>query len=296
MNRESGLYLVALALFCLVAAVLTEADAGAGPACASALLFAAQSGWGKSYHAQAWMESNADAYEGMVVLDYCREYRGLVKHGLAQHWIVGPREQHLSVSGWVDVLEANPQLVLEKHVRLTSDEWRAVCTRVAEAARRIRRDQMVVVDEAHFVVPQEGKLPQPLKEIATTGRGAGTSSMWITQRLAEIDKTITTQCQSRMLGGFKGGDLGSVSVEYTEDLHDPVKSPNGLSDELLPPDRETPTSLQKHKDDEGNVIGSEWIYSDDDGEIRRINTQHVTMHSTHYGSQGNDLEPPEYTA
>ncbi|MEA5406383.1 hypothetical protein VB773_01470 [Haloarculaceae archaeon H-GB2-1] len=40
------------------------------------LLFAAQSGWGKSYHAQAWMESNARAYDALVVLDFCGEYRG----------------------------------------------------------------------------------------------------------------------------------------------------------------------------------------------------------------------------
>ncbi|GGN97659.1 type IV secretory system conjugative DNA transfer family protein [Haloarcula pellucida] len=264
----------------------------------SALLFAAQSGWGKSYHGQAWMESNADAYEGMVVMDYCGEYRGLVKYGLAQHWIVGPAERNLSVSGWVDVLASNPKLVLERHNSLTAEEWREVCDRVAEAARRLDRDQLVVVDEAHFVVPQQGKLPDALKSIATTGRGAGTSSMWITQRLAEIDKTITTQCQSRMLGGFKGGDLGSVSVEYPEDVHDPAKNPSpaNLPRELVPSDPERPTSLQKFKDDDGHTIGSEWIYSDDSGEIRRINTQNVTMHSTHYGSQGNDLQPPEYTA
>jgi len=263
----------------------------------SALLFAAQSGWGKSYHAQAWMESNAEAYEGMVVLDYCGEYRGLVKHGLAQHWIVGPRERRLSVSGWVDVLAANPKLVLERHNSLTAEKWRHVCNRVAEAARRLDRDQLVVVDEAHFVVPQQGKLLEALKSIATTDRGAGTSSMWITQRLAEINKTITTQCQSRMLGGFKGGDLGSVSVEYPEDLHNPTADPppRRLPDELLPPGRERPTSLQKHKDDSGSTIGSEWMYSDDSGEIRRINTQNVTMHSTHHGSEGNDLNPPEYT-
>jgi hypothetical protein len=264
----------------------------------TALLFAAQSGFGKSYHAQAWMESNADAYDGLVVMDYCREYRGLVKAGLARHWIVGPKERRLSASGWVKVLEANPKLVLERHNSLTADEWRAVCNRVAEAARTLQRDQLVVVDEAHFVVPQQGKLPDALKSIATTGRGAGTSSMWITQRLAEIDKTITTQCQSRMLGAFKGGDLGSVTVEYPAELHDPAAdpSPHAIPDELLPPDRDKPTSLQKHEDDDGNTVGSEWIYSDDSGEIRRINTQHVTMHSTHYGSQGNDLQPPEYSA
>jgi len=261
----------------------------------SALLFAAQSGWGKSYHAQAWMESNADAYDGLVVMDYCGEYRGLIKHGLAQHWIVGPAEASLSVSDWVQILDANPSLVLERYA-LSSEEWRDTCNRVAGAARLLQRDQLVVIDEAHFVAPQQSKLPEELKEIATTGRGDGTSSMWITQRLAEVDKTITTQCQARMIGGFRGGDLGSVDVEYPEDLHNPASDvpARRLPEDLLPPGRDSPTTLQKHKDDSGNVIGSEWIYSDDDGEIRRINTQNVTMHSTHFGSQGNDLQMPEY--
>jgi len=263
------------------------------------LAFIAQSGWGKSYHAQAWMESNADDYEAMVILDYCAEYRGLVKHGIADHWIVGRVEEQWSVQDWMTFLRANPKVVLERNKKhLGTDRWRDVSATIATALRRLDRDQLVAIDEAHFVAPQRKKLPQPVKELATTGRGAGTSTIWITQRPAEIDKTILTQCQARIFGALDGSDLDAVKpyIEYPEDLHNKGTSPpaSRVPDELLPPDRERPTSVQKHEDNEGNTIGSEWIYSDDDGKKHRVNTQNVTMNSTHYGSEGNDLHPPQY--
>ena len=263
------------------------------------LAFVAQSGWGKGYHAQSWMESNAQEYDALAVLDYCAEYRGLVKAGVADHLIVGPVEAQWSVQDWMAVLRANPYVVLERHKeKIGTDRWREISTRIASALRRLDRDQLVVVDEAHFVAPQRTKLPQPIKELATTGRGAGTSAMWVTQRTAEIDKTILTQCHARMVGGFDGGELGALesSIQYPVDLHDPTAHIpiSQLPEELRPPDREKPTSLQKHKNDAGQIIGSEWIYSDDDGNRRRVNTGNVTMHSTHYGSEGNDLNPPQY--
>ncbi|KAA9399672.1 ATP-binding protein [Haloarcula sp. CBA1129] len=246
------------------------------------------------------MESNASEYAALVVMDYCAEYRGLVKAGIADHLIVGPVEVQWSVQDWMAVLKANPHIVLERHkAEIGTDRWREICTRIASAVRRLDRDQLVVVDEAHFVAPQRQKLPQPVKELATTGRGAGTSTMWVTQRTAEIDKSVLTQCHARMIGGFDGGEIGPLetSIQYPADLHDPGADlpPSGLPDNLLPDDRERPTSLQKHKDPDGSITGTEWIYSDDDGERSRLNTANVSMDSTHYGSEGNDLNAPEYT-
>ncbi|MEA5406382.1 ATP-binding protein [Haloarculaceae archaeon H-GB2-1] len=211
---------------------------------------------------------------------------------------MGHREADLSVADWVTILDENPRVVLEKHNHVGTEEWRAICATICEAVRRLQRDQLVVVDEAHFVAPQAEKLPDPVKHIATTGRGAGTSSMWVTQRLSECDNTVLTQCQARMLGGFEGGDLGRVSegIEYPEALHNPAAdlSPSGIPEQLLPAGRERPVTLQKHKDEQDRTIGSEWIYSDDDGEKYRVNTQTVSMDSTHYGSRGNKLAMPEY--
>ncbi len=85
----------------------------------------AQSGWGKGFHAQSWMESNAKDYDALAVLDYCAEYRGLVKAGVADHLIVGPVEAQWSVQDWMAVLRANPYVVLERHkAKIGTDRWR----------------------------------------------------------------------------------------------------------------------------------------------------------------------------
>jgi hypothetical protein len=84
-----------------------------------------------------------------------------------------------------------------------------------------------------------------------------------------------------MVGGFDGGEIEplATSIGYPAELHNPEEDPNPkrIPDDLLPPDRDRPTSLQKHKSDQGQTIGSEWIYSDDDGDRRRVNTRNVQM-------------------
>lgn len=264
------------------------------------LLFAARSGWGKSYHSQAWLEENIPKYDTSIILDYKDEYRGLVKHGLCKFAIAGPNELDWSVAHWQKLLERNKHIVLARHVN--DDEWRELAAPVIAAARRMEGSTLVAIDEGHWVAPQGESYPKAVKGLATTGRGEGVSGMWITQRLAEIDKTIVTQCQARMLGGFGSKDIKHFksSIEYPPELHNPQKSPQPgiVPDELLPTDRETPTSLQKHTvtgdDGEPQTVGSEWIYSDDQGNRERVNTRGIDMESTHYGSQGEQLEMPNY--
>jgi len=104
-----------------------------------------------------------------------------------------------------------------------------------------------------------------------------------------------------MLGGFGEKDIKHFrsSIEYPPELHNPQKDPleSTVPDELLP-DRNEPTSLQKHTvegdDGEPKTVGSEWIYSDNRGNRERVNTEGMKMSSTHYGSQGKDLEMPDY--
>ena len=259
------------------------------------LLVAAQSGWGKSFKSQHVMEQNIPEYDRVVVLDFCDEYRGLVKAGMADWWIVGPREREWSASTWSDFLDANEKVVLARHDLVDVEEWRQVANTVIGEARR-HGDVLVVVDEAHFVAPQQGKLPSEVKGLATTGRGEGASSVFITQRLAEADKTVISQCQARLLGGFESkADLRAVDkvAEYPVDLHNHTMRERiaGLPDDLKPDDRETPESLQKHKDGD-DVVGSEWVYSDDSGDRERRNTRGLAdeMATTHYGNQGNPLK------
>jgi len=260
------------------------------------LLLAAQSSWGKSFKGQHVMETNAPEYERMVVLDYKDEYRGLVKANIADWWIAGPKESSWGVSQWRAFLQQNPKVVLARHDRVDEETWRKIAAAVIAAARRLG-DVLIVVDEAHFVAPQRGKIPDAVKGLATTGRGEGASSIWVSQRLSEMEETVLAQCQARMLGGFESSaDLGKVEkiTEYPTDLHNPQVSSIGgvVPDELAPTDRDPPPwSLQRHVED-GDTVGSEWIYSDNTGARERRSTRGLAeeMTSTHYGSQGKHIK------
>jgi len=260
------------------------------------LIVAAKSGWGKSFKGQEVLEKNLPDYEHAIVLDYKDEYRGLAKAGLAKWWIGGPKEFQWSPETWRAFLEANGAVVLARHDRVTTEQWREMSARVVDGARRTK-DVVIGIDEAHWVAPQSGKVPDPITGLATTGRGEGASGIWITQRLAKAEEDVISQCQGRVLGGFEStADLNKVEelVEYPADLHNPQISTLNrelIADELLPVGRTSPVSLQKHKED-GHLVGSEWIYSDDDGERERLDTRGLAaeMDSTHYGKEGKGLK------
>lgn len=255
-------------------------------------IFSAQSGWGKSYFCQAHIESNIEDYDCVAVLDYSDEYRGAAKAKLAKHWIAGPKERGWQADAWGGLLEKNPKVVIARH-SLTEGQWSDVCAKIARAARNLSGDDsvLIVIDEAHFVAPQSGKLDPALKALATTGRGENVSSMWVTQRLQELHETVIAQCQSRMLGGFQSDrDLNKINVEYPRQVHKPGSGTvHGLPEELHAD--EGPVALRKFEQD-GKTVGSEWVYSDDSGTLERIDTRKVTMQSTHYGRQGKPLRRP----
>lgn len=257
------------------------------------LLFAAQSGWGKGWHTQAYCETNIPEYDRVAILDYKDEYRGLVKAGHAKHWIAGPQERGWSSDAWRQFLTENPKVVIARH-QLSEEQWSDVCARVADAARSLAGGDsvLVVVDEAHFVAPGAGEIADSLKALATTGRGESCSSMWVTQRLQELHETVIAQCQSRMLGGFQSDrDLRKIDVEYPREVHRPGSGQvHGLPEELEASDG--PVPLRKFTDEDGDTVGSEWIYSDDSGTKERIDTREVRMDSTHHGRQGKPLRRP----
>ncbi|GAA0276917.1 ATP-binding protein [Halobacterium noricense] len=268
-------------------------------------LLAAKSGWGKSWYTQAWTEANVDEYDRLVVLDFKDEYRGLVKSGYAKHFIVGPREaEAFGVEEWMQFLQQNPQVVLCRH-GLDEETWREeVADPVAKANRRLAGSSLTVIDEAHFVAPQRGSVPDGVKGLATTGRGEDASSLWVTQRLTEMDETVLAQMMFTILGGFtSSGDLAKVKsiVEYPKDLHNPQAGKVSHSPEELQRVDASGTkakggyvpALEKFTDDDGNTVGSEWIYADESGEMERKDTRNVSMESTHFGAQGKQLKSPE---
>lgn len=270
-------------------------------------LFAAKSGWGKGWHLQAWMETNAPRYKYFVCLDYADEFRGLVKSGLATHYIVGPREAEAwGVKEWKQAIRQNPRLILARH-HIKPAEWREnVAAPVIQALQELAHESedasaLGVIDEAHWVAPQKGSVPDPVEEIATSGRSEGLSTMWATQRLTKLEEDVLGQMMFQIIGGYtSSGDLGKVAsaVEYPDEIHNPQTPPSQLSNALpdaLQVDGET-VPLRRFTEGEGDderTIGSEWVFSDDSGEIRRIDTREVEMEATHYGDEGMKLVPPD---
>lgn len=242
--------------------------------------FFAKSGWGKSYGSQAVIEQNIDHYERVLVLDYSDDYRGLVsaEHGPGwfSHWIAGPLERDkFGRQQWNELIERNKRLVLARHQgQIDNEDWRQICADVIEVARN-RDDILVVVDEAHFVAPQRGAVPEPTKGLATTGRGEGASSMWITQRPAEFEETVFGLCNARLIGGLDASDLSKVGsvVEYPQDVHKPGGNSLPNLPESLHTDGEA-VSLRKKSDIKPDgtekVKDSEWIFSNEEGDIERF--------------------------
>ncbi|GGL57913.1 ATP-binding protein [Halocalculus aciditolerans] len=270
------------------------------------LALASATGTGKSYTGQAVTEFNlrddedgfGDSdreYDGVVALDYCDEFRGLVKAGMAKHWLVGERELSWSAEQWATFLKRNPSVILAKH-ELSDEQWREVCDTVIAGIRLLDLDLLLVVDEAHTVAPQATKLLPNIRWLAQTGRKRGISAIWITQKLSEIDKVVISQATAWLMGGFKEeNDLNKLSgvLDYDEDVHKlgghSVPSIAGR-DELLPADGEA-RSVRVHREGD-QTVGMEFVFSDDEGTTARLNTQDWNPKAPHYAREGNKISIP----
>ena len=256
-------------------------------------LIAAKSGWGKSYLAQWWIEDNLKDYPVVVVLDRRDEFRGLVKSGFCQWGIIGPNEVNAPASAWQDVFEENGRMVLARH-KIHGEDWMNAVASIIQAALSLEEDVLVCIDEAHKVAPQSGNYPEPLETLATEGRGR-CASLWITQRLAKLDETPIGEMMVYLLGGFQSdADLRKVgrNVGYPQDVHKVGASRvAGLPEDLHAPD-EGAVPVRKFTDENGSTVGSEWVYSDDSGRHRRINSGDLEMESTHHGPESLSLSVP----
>lgn len=265
--------------------------------------FAAMSGFGKSYGCQAISELNTEEYDHVVVLDFKDEYRGLCskEHGPApaKHWIAGPVERdHFTRDHWRQLVEQNGHVVIARHqTDLDVDDWREEVVADVVAAVRPMGNVLVVIDEAHFVAPQSGKVPDEIIGLATTGRGEGASSIWVTQRLSKLDEDIVGLWNARFFGAFgSDNDLKKLRniVEYPVDVHKPGGTPvSGLPAELSTDEGDI--SLRKDTvvldDGTEQVRNSEWIYSNDDGDLQRGWSNDLwSPECDHVGTAGRRIE------
>ena len=229
----------------------------------------------------------------MGIFDYKDEYRGIVKAGLASHYIVGERETAWSVDDWETFFEANRKVVLARH-RLPPEEWREMVANAVQALRNLAGADTAAlagIDEAHFVAPQSGKIPDAIEGLSTTGRGEGASSIWVTQRPAKLDEDVVSQCDERIAGGLTSGrDRGKIDPEYPEDVHNPQARSIGRLPEELRVDGEN-LALRRFEED-GSTVGSEWVYSNNKGEMERRDTREMEMQTTHHGPEGHPIHDP----
>lgn len=264
-------------------------------------LLAAKSGWGKSWFAQLYIEHNIENVDYALVLDYCDEYQGIADAGMAKWMGVGDQEADVSTAGWRGLLEDNEKLILARK-GLLQEEWREVCANAIKAARDLadadsETTVLIVIDESHFVAQQQGAYPDVIKGVSTTGRGEGVSSIWVTQRPAELDKTIIGNMMMFILGGFGyEGDRNQIEgyIGYNVDAHDPSLSHVSGLPEALHVDGK-PIPLRKFTEGEGDdehLVGSEFIRSDDAGNFERVDTREKSMQTTHHGNEGHNIENP----
>ncbi len=92
-------------------------------------------------------------------------------------------------------------------------------------------------------------------------------------------------------GGFTSDrDRGKIDPEYPEDVHNPqARSVPHLPEELQA-DGES-IALRRFEDD-GSTVGSEWIYSDNSGNMERRDTREMNMQTTHHGPEGHPIHDP----
>lgn len=248
-------------------------------------VIAAMSGFGKSYVAQHDIETNLKNVDFAVIADYKDEFRGLAKANFAQWMAIGEPEANLSAEAWETLLREYRYIVCARDVTPeTWQEWLATISRVAQEF--INGTVLVVIDESHFVAPQGNGYPDKVKELATTGRGNGVASTWISQRLQELDETVVSQSDARILGGFQNdNDIDKIRpvLPYPADVHNiQAENPPGKWD----------SPLEVVKDPDGGIRRSEWIYNDMTGEYRRFDSATLEMKSEHYGGESVELDRP----
>lgn len=256
-------------------------------------LFGARTNWGKSYCSQAYIERNTDEVDLVFAVDYDDEYTGLVETGIMKRLTVPPETTALDVDDWHALIDANGSMQLARD-GCTDEQWREIIATFVQTLSERSESVFVALDESHRLAPQRGDYPDAIDTLATTWHGDGMLVVWITQRMAKLDKDIVTQTQASMLGGFgDGADLDQVAaaIEYPKAVHkaDAERCHRTLP-EALQIDGE-PLTLRRFTDDEGNTIGSEWIYSDDTT-LRRENSQDWPVKATHYGKDRMRIKHP----
>ena len=176
----------------------------------------AQSGAGKSYGVAVICEELLSKGFGFTVIDTEGEYSSLKQK--FEVLTVGGSGSDLNVKG-VDLSKLASRAISESipvilDVSDVNDERGIVndwLSSIYEAADKLRKPYLVVVEEADKFVPQRGARMNIFHEVARRGRKRGLGLLIASQRPALIDKDVLSQCSHQFIGKLTlDNDLDAV--------------------------------------------------------------------------------------
>jgi len=175
------------------------------------------SGSGKSYAVGVICEELCKNNVPFAVIDIEGEYSGL-KERFEAFWVGDDEKCDLN---WdtVDLHELakiapdSPPLILDvsetKDARQRIDQ---LLRGIYEEVSKRRTPYLLILEEADRFAPQVGEKLQIIDEVARRGRKRGLGLMLCTQRPAEVDKSVLSQCANQLIGKLIiRNDLQSVS-------------------------------------------------------------------------------------
>jgi hypothetical protein len=175
------------------------------------------SGSGKSYAVGVICEELCKSNVPFAVIDIEGEYSGL-KERYEAFW-VGEDEKcdlnwdRVDLHELATIAPDSPPLILDvsetKDARQKIDQ---LLRGVYEEVSKRRTPYLLILEEADRFAPQVGERLQIIDEVARRGRKRGLGLMLCTQRPAEVDKSILSQCANQLIGKLIiRNDLQSVS-------------------------------------------------------------------------------------
>lgn len=175
------------------------------------------SGSGKSYAVGVICEELCKSNVPFAVIDIEGEYSGL-KEKYEAFW-VGEDEKcdlnwdKIDLHELATIAPDSPPLILDvsetKDARQKIDQ---LLRGLYEEVSKRRTPYLIILEEADRFAPQVGERLQIIDEVARRGRKRGLGLMLCTQRPAEVDKSVLSQCANQLIGKLViRNDLQSVS-------------------------------------------------------------------------------------
>lgn len=205
------------------------------------LLAQANSGGGKSYLLRRLAEQLFGKVQ-TIIIDREGEFASLrekydflhIGHGgdaaadLRSASIMAEKLLELNASAVIDLYDAFRKRPLDR-LAYVGDFLGAL----VDAPKKLWRNLVIITDEAHQFCPQENpkmatmteraiiaKCKSAMIDVATVGRKRGYCAIWVTQRLAKLDKDASAELMNRLIGATfedvdvdRSTDLMSVSRE-----------------------------------------------------------------------------------